>query len=168
MAAPFRQIVVATDFSAGAEHAVRVACELSRVYSAPLTLIHVCDPTSPPLPEGWTLYMPAQMSRLWEDLERHLAAAAREARAAGATCVTTQLLEGLPAAEIVRCAKDGGHDLIVIGSHGRKGVARVLLGSVAARVVQTAECPVLTVKRAAEHAPVTTTVESASAATATP
>jgi nucleotide-binding universal stress UspA family protein len=64
-------------------------------------------------------------------------------------------LQGLTAAEIVRFAQEGGYDLIVMGTHGRKVVARVLLGSVAARVVQTAECPVLTVKRPAQRSETT-------------
>ena len=161
MDAPFHQIVVATDFSACAEHAVRVASELSRVYSAPLTLVHVFDPTASPLPDGYMMYVPAEMSLLSGDLERRLAKAQQDARAAGAFSVKTQLLRGPTAAEIVRFAKDGRHDLLVLGTHARTGVARVLLGSVAARVVQTAACAVLTVKLPAERAEVKTTPERA-------
>jgi nucleotide-binding universal stress UspA family protein len=67
----------------------------------------------------------------------------------------------LTAAEIVRFAGDGGYDLIVMGTHGRRGVARVLLGSVAARVVQTAGCPVLTVRRPAQKNAVTAREQAA-------
>jgi nucleotide-binding universal stress UspA family protein len=151
----FRQIVVPTDFSADAEQAIRVASDLSRIYSAPLTLIHIYDPVAYPLPDGYMLYTPGQLSRMWEEFERRLARAKADALAAGAIQVETRLLQGLTAPEIVRFAKDGGYDLIVMGTHGRKGVARVLLGSVAARVVQMAECPVLTVRRPAQRAETT-------------
>jgi nucleotide-binding universal stress UspA family protein len=155
MDAPFHQIVVPTDFSADAEHAIRVASELSRVYSAPLTLIHIYDPVAYPLPDGYVMYTSAQLSRMWEEFDRRLAAAKADALAAGAVRVETRVLQGLTAAEIVRFAGDGGYDLIVMGTHGRRGVARVLLGSVAARVVQTAGCPVLTVRRPTQKNAVT-------------
>jgi universal stress protein A len=151
MDAPFHRIVVPTDFSTDAEQAIRVASELSRVYEAPLTLIHIYDPVAYPLPDGYMLYTPGQLSRMWEEFDRRLAEAKADALAHGAVRAETRLLQGLTAAEIVRFAKEGGHDLIVMGTHGRTGVARVLLGSVAARVVQTAECPVLTVKRPAQR-----------------
>lgn len=59
--------------------------------------------------------------------------------------VTMQIVHGPPAGTIVAYAKERGHDLIVIGSHGRTGVARLLVGSVAERVVREADCPVLVV-----------------------
>jgi nucleotide-binding universal stress UspA family protein len=151
MDAPFHRIVVPTDFSADAEQAIRVAGELSRIYGAPLTLIHIYDPVAYPLPDGYMLYTPGQLSRMWEEFERRLAEAQADALARGAVRAETRLLQGLTAAEIVRFAKEEGYDLIVMGTHGRTGVARVLLGSVAARVVQTAECAVLTVKRPAQR-----------------
>jgi nucleotide-binding universal stress UspA family protein len=162
MDAPFHHIVVPTDFSPDAEQAILVASELSRVYSAPLTLIHIYDPVAYPLPEGYVMYTPKQLSRMWEEFDRRLAQAKADAQAAGAIRADTRLLQGLTAAEIVRFAKEGGHDLIVMGTHGRTGVARVLLGSVAARVVQTAECAVLTVKRARQ--PVQATMREPAAA----
>jgi nucleotide-binding universal stress UspA family protein len=151
MDASFHRIVVPTDFSADAEQAVRAASELSRVYSAPLTLIHVYDPLAYPVCDGYLMCLPAQLSRLWEDLESRLTKAQQEARAAGAIDVNTGLLEGVTASEIVRFAKEGDYDLIVMGTHGRRGVSRALLGSIAARVVQTAACAVLTVRRPAER-----------------
>jgi len=147
MDTPFHKILVPTDFSQDAEHATRVASELSRAYSAPLMLVHVYDPVSYPLPEGYMMYTPGQLERMWAEFDSRLARTQSDAREAGAVQPDTRLLQGLTAAEIVRFARDGGYDLIVMGTHGRSAVARVLLGSVAARVVQTAECPVLTVKR---------------------
>lgn len=147
MDTPFHQIVVPTDFSADAEEAIRVASELSRMYAAPLTVIHVYDPVAYPLPDGYVMYTPGQLSTMWEEFDRRLAQAKTDAQAAGAMRVETRLLQGLTADEIVRFARDKGCDLIVMGTHGRKGITRVLLGSVAARVVQTADCAVLTVRR---------------------
>ena len=147
METSFHKILVPTDFSADAEHAMRLACELSAEYHAPLTLIHIYDPVSYPLPDIYVLNNPGQLSRMWAEFDRRLAQAKADAEAAGAQSPQTRFLEGLTAAEIVRFAKDEGYDLIVMGTHGRTGVARVLLGSVAARVVQTAGCAVLTVKR---------------------
>ena len=150
MNAPFHHILVATDFSAGAEHAMHTACELSRVYSAPLTVLHVDDPVPYPLPDGYMMYTAVQLSAAPEELERRLESAKVDAQAAGAVHVETRLLQGAPATQIVRFAKDEDYDLIVMGTHGRRGVARLLLGSVAACVVQTSECPVLTVRRPAQ------------------
>lgn len=147
MDAPIHRILTPTDFSPDAEQAIRVASELSRAYSAPLTIIYVYDPVAYPFPESYVPYTTAQFCRLWDDLERRLTRAAADARAAGAVQPKWQLLEGLTAAEIVDFAKREGCDLVVMGTHGRTGVARFLLGSVAARVVQTAECAVLTVRR---------------------
>ena len=164
MATPFHRIVVPTDFSPDAARAVRVASELSRTYSAPLTIVHVYDPVAYPLPDGYVMYTSTQLSSMWEEFEQRIAQAKADALAAGALQAETRLLEGLTAAEIVRFAQDGGYDLIVMGTHGRTGLSRVLLGSVAARVVQTAGCPVLTVKRTPARAEAT----QGEAATASP
>jgi nucleotide-binding universal stress UspA family protein len=145
----FNKILVPTDFSPDAERAVRVGSELSRRYVAPLTIIHIYDPVAYPLPHQYMLFTPAQLSRMWAEFEKRLALAAKDAVEGGAVQPETRLLQGITEAEIVRFARDSGYDLIVMGTHGRTGVGRFLLGSVAARVVQTAECPVLTVKREA-------------------
>jgi len=147
MDTPFHRIVVPTDFSPDADQALRVASELSRRYSAPLTIAHIYDPVAFPLPDGYMMYTAPQLATMWEEFERRLAQAKADAAAAGAVHAETRLLQGLTAAEIVRFARDEGYDLIVMGTHGRTGVSRLLLGSVAARVVQTAECAVLTVRR---------------------
>ena len=80
------------------------------------------------------------------EIERELSALRVRAETAGASAVQTLVAEGSPAEEIARCAERGGFDLIVIGTHGRRGVQRVLIGSVAERVVRLAPCPVLTVR----------------------
>jgi nucleotide-binding universal stress UspA family protein len=142
----FRKILVPTDFSAHAQRAIEVAGELSRAYRAPVTVLHVYDPVSYPLPDGYLMYTPGQLSDMWGEFERRLAQAERDAVAAGACAVEGRLLEGLTANEITAFASAHGHDLIVMGTHGRRALQRLLLGSVAARVVQTAPCSVLTVR----------------------
>lgn len=142
----FRKILVPIDFSAYSENAVRVASELSAAFSAPLLLIHVYDPVAYPLPDGYVMYAPGQLSKMWTEFDRRLEAAQRDAMSHGAVAADTRLLQGLTADEIVRVARDENFDLVVLGSHGRRGLQRFLLGSVAARVLQTAPCTVLTVK----------------------
>jgi nucleotide-binding universal stress UspA family protein len=152
MNSQFQKILVPTDFSADAEEALRVASELSRAYAATLTLIHVYDPIAYPLPDGYVMYTPGQLSNMLAEFDKRLARAKESAIAAAALGVTTRVLQGSAAAEIVRFATDEAYDLIVIGTHGRTGLPRFLLGSIAERVVQTAACPVLTVKRAGVRA----------------
>ena len=142
----FRKILVPIDFSVYSENAVRVASELSAALSAPLVLIHVYDPVAYPLPDGYVMYTPGQISTMFSEFDRRLEAAQRDAVRHGAVSADTRLLQGLTSEEIVRVARDEHCDLIVLGSHGRRGLQRFLLGSVAARVVQTAPCAVLTVK----------------------
>jgi nucleotide-binding universal stress UspA family protein len=77
--------------------------------------------------------------------ERHLAAARARVRGERVR-VRTMLVEGLPADEILRAARRARADLIVMGTHGRTGVSRVFMGSVAERVVRESRCPVLTVR----------------------
>jgi nucleotide-binding universal stress UspA family protein len=122
-----RQILFATDFSLSSEVAARVARDYARHFGARLHILHVVwagtDPMMPPL-----------LGRLAEELGIDVP-------------VVTAVESGTPAAQIVRYAERHGIDLIVVGTHGRTGVTRALLGSVAERVVRTAPCPVLAVAR---------------------
>jgi nucleotide-binding universal stress UspA family protein len=117
-------ILVATDFSEGAEAAFRVAVEYARALHARLHLLHV--------------YWSSEV-----DVTRLLADAA--ARAGPDVPVTVAGTGGDPAEEILRYTARHPIDLIVVGTHGRTGVSRVLLGSVAERVMRGARCPVLVV-----------------------
>jgi nucleotide-binding universal stress UspA family protein len=89
---------------------------------------------------------PAELTDLLGRLERRLERTGRDAHAAGVETVDTTLLHGSTASAILRYAHDGGHDLIVMGTHGRTGLRRAMLGSVAATVVRKSTCPVLTVR----------------------
>jgi len=119
------QILFATDFSESAEAAAPVARDYARHLGARLHLLHVSWPGTDPV-------VPPLLSKLAEEL-------------AAEVPVVTAVESGAPAARIVAYAERYRVDLIVLGTHGRTGVTRALLGSVAERVVRTAPCPVLTV-----------------------
>jgi nucleotide-binding universal stress UspA family protein len=111
-----------------------------------VTLLHVYDPLPFAVSAEYEQYSPEQRTRLVTELEQGLAAAKQRAHTAGAMDVHTQLLEGNPPVAIAEFAASGHFDLIVMGTHGRRGVQHALLGSVAERVVRLAPCPVLTVR----------------------
>ena len=145
-----RRIVHSTDYSPASRPAFRKAIELAKALHKELVLVHVLSPVLVPIITG-EMYVPPAT---YDDLQRTSRAVARRhldrltavARRAGVR-VSSRLVEGAPVAEqIVRAARALRADLIVLGTHGRTGVARAVLGSVASRVVATASCPVLTVR----------------------
>jgi universal stress protein A len=142
---PFRKILVATDFSPHAAHALRLAVQLAKTCDAALQLVHVYDMIPYALPDGMPVYDDGQLGRLREELGKQLSKAQSAAREAGIQKVDTTLLQGQASAQIVQAAQEADCDLIVTGTHGRSGFAHLLLGSVAERVVRHAPCPVLTV-----------------------
>ena len=142
----FKKILVPTDFSAHSQEAVRTAADVAQKYGASIALVHVYEPVAYTLPEGYVLVTPQQLVDLNTEFDRRLAAAKKEAEAAGARTVTTELLQGPPPYEIVDFAERNAIDLIVMGTHGRTGIKHTLLGSIAERVLRKAPCPVLTVK----------------------
>jgi len=142
----FRNIVLATDGSPAAAHAVQLAVDMARVHKARLTAVYVVDPypylgIGEANPLGFQAYMSAA----------HAHAAQAHARvealcAAGEAPVPLELrmVENVSASSgIGQVARDEGADLIVIGSHGRTGLARLMLGSVAAKVLAESPVPVL-------------------------
>jgi nucleotide-binding universal stress UspA family protein len=143
----FRQVVHATDFSPASGKAFTSALELARTDRASLTIVHVLTPVVPIVGEGYIL------PDTYERIEASAHAAARKqldrlvARAKKARVrATGVLLTGTPYEQIVRTLRSRRADLAVIGTHGRTGLARFLVGSVAARVVALSPCPVLTVR----------------------
>ena len=144
---PMRNIFLATDFSPASRPAFRRALELALANDAALWIAHVAPPAGPITPDGYVL------PRVYEEMElairtdaqkrlRTLLARARKTGVRGRAL----LLKGVPHDAIVRSAKAHRADMIVLGTHGRTGVARFFVGSVAARVVAVAACPVLTVR----------------------
>jgi nucleotide-binding universal stress UspA family protein len=140
----FERILVPTDFSEYSANATRVALDLAQRYNSTITLVHVDDSLAFGFPEGYAAPADARKG-LQEETERQLAAARADALIARPAGVETRVLEGLPASVICELA-GSGFDLIVMGTHGRRGVARFLLGSVAEQVVRLAPCPVLTIR----------------------
>ena len=143
----FRRILHPSDFSPAARPAFRKAVELAKTTGAELVITHVL-PTLPLMPDTYiaaTTYnemLGAQRASGQQQLNRLVAAA----KAAGARASGTLLGFGVPADSIARLAKSRRADVIVIGTHGRTGFRRALMGSVAARVIALARCPVLTVR----------------------
>ena len=139
---PIRTILQPTDFSAPAEDAFELACSLARDYGARVIVLHVKppdmmlgDPYQPPPPDP-AVIRKALMDRLYHQQPPR-----------GCSIVVEYRLEGGdPATAIVDVAKETKSDLLVMGTHGRTGVSRVLMGSVAEMVLRKAPCPVLTVK----------------------
>jgi universal stress protein A len=87
-----------------------------------------------------------EYAALQENADKELARFASRAQEDGIAIATTRSEPGVPSATIVEIAKNGAYDLIVMGTHGRTGFSRVMLGSVAERVVRLAPCAVLTVR----------------------
>jgi len=138
--APLHTILHPTDFSERSQAALHLACALARDYGARLVVLHVA--TQPPLVYGEGM-LPLDADQFLdfakEQLE-HLDVPTGSIRA------ERRLETGDPANEILRVAKHIRADLIVVGTHGRTGVSRLLMGSTAEQIVRRASCPVLTLK----------------------
>ena len=145
---PFERILVATDFGHSSERALELALSLAEKFGSELTLVHSWE--APDYSYAAGLYLPVDVLA---PIERAAVARLEEA--------TTQLKVRFPAAksmlragapweEVLAAATQVKADLIVMGTHGRRGFERALLGSVAERVVRLSSIPVLTVHGAPE------------------
>jgi nucleotide-binding universal stress UspA family protein len=136
-----RTVLHATDFYTHSDYAFRLACSLARDHGARLVLLHVATPPPVVTPAGIIT------EATFDAYKEELGAALRRLQAPDAKVpVEYRLAVGDPATEILQAAQDLQADLIVMGTHGRAGVGRLLLGSVAEQVLRHAPCPVLTVK----------------------
>lgn len=144
----FSSLVVPTDFSRHAGHALRYAETLAGDPAVTLRLVHAVDlPTSPTL---WSaqMYVPdlsARETAAVKDAEQRLERL-RKALAARGVAATTAVVLGPPAEAVTAYASEAGADLIVMSTHGRTGLAHLAMGSVAEHVVRMAPCPVLTIR----------------------
>jgi nucleotide-binding universal stress UspA family protein len=143
----FQKILVPTDFSEVSDAAVRCASALAEAFGASLTLVHVAEDlvedaatvgAGATWSEGSQAKAELEARARLEDLRTSAGLAGRE--------VDCALLVGSPIRRILEFAEQRGFDLIVMGTHGRRAIARMLLGSVAECVVRTSPCPVLTVR----------------------
>jgi nucleotide-binding universal stress UspA family protein len=141
----FDKILCPIDFSPGSQQAMRVAARIARDTGCELVLAHAwyLPPTAYTFESPFPPYV---VNGIVRDAERGLDDVVKEAKAAGVKRVTSKLLTGVPWAKIVEELETERYDLCVIGTHGRTGLARVLLGSVAEKVVRHAPCSVLTVR----------------------
>jgi nucleotide-binding universal stress UspA family protein len=146
----WKTILVPHDFSAGSARAAQLAHDLARVHGARLVFLHVAE--LPPLIGAGSAIVPDEGGApisvgdyAVRSAGERLAELAREYGRDG-VAVSYEAVVGHPAAEITTIAEKVGADAIVIGTHGRSGIARALLGSVAARVVRHSAVPVVTVR----------------------
>ena len=143
-----RQILLPTDFSGCANYALPYAAAIARATGATIICVHVVEPVVPAV--GYTgLAEPMPIADISEQLEdsaeREMPRLAECEECAGLK-VEEVIVHGDAAAEIVRVSSEREVDLIVISSHGRTGLGRIIFGSTAEAVVRHARCPVLVVK----------------------
>jgi len=149
----FTKIMCPVDFSPGSQQAMRTAVRIANEHDAELVLVHSWH-IPPATFAGDYVWAADIIQAMSDDARLALENAVGEARKLGARRVTSRLLKGLPWQQIVEVAQDEpGLGLIVIGTHGRTGLSRVLMGSVAELVVRHAPCPVLTVRPGNEPTP---------------
>jgi nucleotide-binding universal stress UspA family protein len=143
-AAPVRRIVVATDFSPTADHALDVAIGMAKALGAQVAIVHATQPVMVLPPPLELVPIPTLFPDLARRVQEGLEARAERVRQAGVECETSEL-SGSAHLEIVRYASDTGAQMVVMGTHGHSGLAHAVVGSVAERVVHRAPCPVLVV-----------------------
>jgi nucleotide-binding universal stress UspA family protein len=141
---PIRTILHPTDFSEHSRFAFQTACLLAHECGARLIVLHVVEP---PVTITGTTALPLIADELpLADAGKHL----HRLRPSDPDLVVEyQLAVGYPAEMIVRVAREQAVDLIVMGTHGRRGFGHLLMGSVAEQVLREATCPVLTLKHPA-------------------
>jgi nucleotide-binding universal stress UspA family protein len=138
-------VLHATDFSAASRHAFELACSLARDHNARLVVLNVIETpfrvVEPGLP-------PFEVDELRVEAEHWFSTLPTPA---GDIPVKKLIAEGNPVTEILRVAAEEQADFIVLGTHGRTGVQRLLMGSVAENVIRRAQCPVVAVKTQLHH-----------------
>lgn len=149
MAFTLRSILAPVDFGAGSDHSLEVALDLAKLTGASVHILHVYQIPVYGFPDGAFLAGPEIATRLSEAAQKGLDNVVQRVAARGVK-VEGQLRQGNPPDEIVNAAQELGCDAIVLGTHGRKGIAHALMGSVAERVVRTSPIPVLTIRTPAE------------------
>jgi nucleotide-binding universal stress UspA family protein len=141
----YKNILCATDFSPGSRPALRVAAEYAR-RDAAVTLVHVHEPLTVMLPPEVPLdarLLPsvrAHEQLLLEEWQKELCRLADRQ-------LPARTVDGTPWERVVELARQGDHDLVLVGTHGRTGLAHVLVGSTAEKIVRHAPCDVLVVRR---------------------
>lgn len=141
-----KNVLVATDFSEPSETAVSYARAMCRAFGATLHVLHVFEPlwiTSADV-AGGGVSLATMIQGLEETARKQLEATVTDEDRRELRATPSFISSESPAREIAKYAGDHRVDLIVIGTHGRSGLSRLLIGSVAEKVVRMAPCPVLT------------------------
>ena len=144
-----KHILVPTDLSEGAEQALAYACELARTVGAQIHLLNVVGIPALGVPELGLSVTSAMIDDLVVDNQAAIDQLARTK--CGSRAGQVMVRAGNARDVINETAKELGVDLIVMGTHGRRGISRALLGSVAETVVRSAPCAVLTVRMRDSH-----------------
>jgi universal stress protein A len=141
------RILVPTDFSTHSHNALTYAAAFAEKFGAELYLLHVVQDLALFIPEAVSVAPPAMppIEQMTAGVREALERVVLENDLNRFT-VHCEVREGTPFYEIIQFAKEANVDLIIMGTHGRSGLAHVLLGSVTERVVRKAPCPVLTVR----------------------
>jgi nucleotide-binding universal stress UspA family protein len=142
--ATFNSILVPTDFSSHAEHALQVALQLVKDFGASITLLHAYEIATFGYP-GFGL-APADLLKPVENAAGSALAQALADLQKDVPGAKAVLRQGYPPDEIVNAVEELNIDLVVMGTHGRRGLSHALLGSVAERVVRACPVPVLTIR----------------------
>jgi nucleotide-binding universal stress UspA family protein len=140
----WKKICCAVDFADPSRVALMHAADLASRFEGELTVVHVLVPP-PPAASDVLVSSRGVAAIEAEEAQETVARWRGEAERRSARPVRSLVLRGDPAASIVRHARDERCDLVVVGTHGRSGVARLVLGSVAERVARQSPCPVLVV-----------------------
>lgn len=138
----YTRILIATDGSPAGNIAVTHGIDLAKLHGSAVDIVYVTTPSG----EGLDFVRTEDLEKAIYREAGGFLAHAKEAAAVAGIAVATHILSGEPEAEIVRFADEHKSDLIVMGSHGHKGFVKLLIGSVAERVIGTAHCPVLVMK----------------------
>ncbi len=141
------RILVPVDLTVGSRAIIDYALQIARPFNASIELMHAWEPPQYVAPDllvsapGWN---PQSLEKTALDAARKELESLLSQMEAPPQSLSQRLEVGEPGAAILRVAEEGGFDLIIMGTHGRRGLPRLLLGSVAQKVIARAPCPVLT------------------------
>jgi nucleotide-binding universal stress UspA family protein len=143
----YRKILFPTDGSSLSLQAAGVAIEFARTHAAELLVLSVAQPDPVMLAEGaWAVESATDSQVLLDVAQQNVDQVLQQARAAGVRCLGTVALSFLPHEEIIRVAAEHGCDVVFMASHGRRGLSRLLAGSVTQNVLAYSKVPVLVLR----------------------
>lgn len=151
-----KTILVPTDFGEASDCAVEYALELAKALGSEIVLLHAFEIPAVGFPDGALIATAEMTNRVLEGAQVGLDRQVAQYEGRG-VAMRSVIKQGDAWRSVVGTAEELGADLIVMGTHGRKGLPRALLGSVAEKVVRTAHCPVLTIHKGdvTEHPEIT-------------